>query len=70
MKAMAPKKGAEPTAGIAGMLVMVGLYLLGGSFMVGFGAAVVEAPMNMLQCGVGIVGGFVLSRASSAHIRL
>jgi uncharacterized membrane protein len=63
IKALGTKKFAEPLAGLAGMIAMVGLYLAGGAFMVGFGAAVVEVPMNILQNAVGIVGGFVLSRA-------
>ncbi|MBI9108154.1 MAG: ECF transporter S component [Spirochaetales bacterium] len=63
IRAMGTRKVAEPLAGLAGMIVMVGLYLLGGVFMVGFGAAVVEVPMNILQNAVGIVGGFVLSHA-------
>ena len=36
IRALAAKKFAEPVAGLAGMVVMVGLYLLGGAFMVGF----------------------------------
>lgn len=49
--------------GLAGMIIMAGIYLLGGGFMVGFAAAAVEAPMNLLQSGVGVVGGFILSKA-------
>ncbi len=63
IKALSTRKFAEPAAGFAGMIVMVGLYLLGGAFMVGFGAAAVEVPMNILQSAVGVAGGFVLSRA-------
>ena len=63
IRALSGKKIAEPAAGLAGMIVMVGLYLAGGAFMVGFGAAVVEVPMNVLQNAVGILGGFVLSKA-------
>ena len=63
IKAMGTRKIAEPVAGLAGTIVMVGLYLLGGAFMVGFGAAAVEIPMNLLQNAVGIVGGFILSHA-------
>ena len=62
-RAMKPMKASEPLGGLAGMIVMVGLYLLGGAFMVGFGAAAVEIPMNVLQNAVGIAGGFVLSKA-------
>ena len=63
IKALASRKIAEPLAGLAGMVVMVGLYLLGGAFMTGFAAAAVEVPMNILQNAVGVFGGFVLSRA-------
>ncbi len=63
IRAMGTRKIAEVAAGLAGMIVMVGLYLAGGTFMDGFGAAAVEIPMNILQNAVGIVGGFVLSRA-------
>lgn len=63
IKALATRKFAEPLAGLAGTVVMVGLYLLGGAFMVGFAAAAVEIPMNLLQNAVGIFGGFVLSKA-------
>ena len=63
IRALAAKKFAEPVAGLAGMVVMVGLYLLGGAFMVGFGAAAVEVPMNILQNAVGVLGGFALSKA-------
>ena len=63
IKALADRKIAEPAAGLVGMVVMVGLYLAGGAFMVGFGAAVVEVPMNILQNAVGVLGGFALSRA-------
>ncbi|HAK45074.1 MAG TPA: ECF transporter S component [Spirochaeta sp.] len=63
MIALSRRKFAEPVAGLAGMIVMVGLYLAGGAFMVGFAAAAVEIPMNILQNAVGVFGGFVLSRA-------
>lgn len=63
IKALSAQKFAEPLAGVAGAAVMAGLYLLGGALMVGFAAAAVELPMNLLQNAVGILGGFVLSRA-------
>jgi len=63
IRALANRKIAEPAAGLAGMIVMIVLYLLGGAFMMGFAAAVVEIPMNIIQNAVGILGGFVLSRA-------
>ena len=63
VKALSGRKLAEAAGGLAGMIVMVVLYLLGGAFMTGFAAAAVEVPMNILQNAVGILGGFVLSRA-------
>ncbi|MDC7225607.1 MAG: ECF transporter S component [Spirochaetales bacterium] len=63
IKSLGNRKVAEAAAGLAGMIVMAGLYLAGGAFMVGFAAAVVEVPMNIIQNAVGVFGGFVLSRA-------
>ncbi len=63
VRALGQRKFAEPLAGIIGMILMVGLYLLGGIFMAGLGAAAVEVPMNVIQCAVGILGGFALSKA-------
>ena len=63
IRALGSSRAAVPAAGLAGTVVMAGLYLAGGAFMVGFGAAAVELPMNILQNAVGIAGGFALSRA-------
>lgn len=50
-------------AGAAGTVIMTGLYLLSGSFMVGFGAAAVEVPGNLIQNAVGLAGGIILTAA-------
>lgn len=63
IRALSGRKTAVPAAGTAGMIVMVGLYFLGGGVMVGFAASAVEIPMNILQNAVGVLGGFVLSKA-------
>jgi len=49
-------------AGLAGLIIMVGFYFLAGAALVGFGAAVVEIPGNIIQCVVGVVGGFLLTK--------
>jgi uncharacterized membrane protein len=43
-------------AWLAGTVVMCGLYLLGGSVLAGWGAALLELPWNILQ---NVVGGAV-----------
>ncbi len=48
---------------IGGTVVMAGGYLLAESFIVGFGAALVELPGNVLQNVAGIVGGVPLTIA-------
>jgi len=50
-------------AGAAGTVIMVALYLIAGGFMVGFGAAVVEVPGNLIQNAVGLAGGIALTAA-------
>ena len=50
-------------AGAGGTLCMAGLYLLAGSFMVGFGPALVEVPGNLIQNAVGLAGGISLTAA-------
>lgn len=50
-------------AGIAGTVIMVGLYFLAGAVMYGAGAAAVEIVGNLIQCIVGIAGGYLLNRA-------
>ena len=50
-------------AGLGGAVVMCGGYLLSGTFMVGFAAAVVELPGNVLQNAAGAVGGVPLAIA-------
>jgi uncharacterized membrane protein len=42
---------------IVGSIVMIGLYLAGGSVLAGFGAAVAEVPFNVVQGVVGAVLG-------------
>ena len=50
-------------AAIGGAAVMCGGYLLSGSLMMGFGAALVELPGNALQNAAGVLGGVPLSLA-------
>jgi uncharacterized membrane protein len=50
-------------AAAAGTVVMCGGYLIAGSFMVGFGAALVELPGNVLQNLAGVLGGIPLAMA-------
>lgn len=50
-------------AGVAGVLVMAGGYLAGGSILVGFGAELEELPGNLVQSAAGIVLGIPLSLA-------
>lgn len=50
-------------AGAAGTVIMAGLYLLAGGFMVGFAAAVVELPGNILQNVAGLLIGIPVSYA-------
>jgi len=51
-------------AGAAGgTVLMCGGYLLAGNFMVGFGAALVELPGNLLQNLAGVVGAIPLAMA-------
>ncbi len=45
---------------LAGTLIMVGLYFLFGSLMVGIGAAAVEIPGNLLQNAAGVTIGILL----------
>ncbi len=48
-------------ASLVGMVIMVGLYFLAGGIMVGFPAAAVEIPGNIVQNVVGISVGTLLS---------
>ena len=48
---------------LGGTIVMAGGYLLAETFIVGFGAALVELPGNILQNVAGIVGGVPLTIA-------
>ncbi len=50
-------------AAVAGTAVMCGGYLAGGTLMVGFGAALVELPGNLLQNLVGVAGAIPLTIA-------
>jgi uncharacterized membrane protein len=49
-------------AGLVGLVIMAGFYFLAGAALVGFGAAAVEIPGNIIQCVVGAVGGFLLTK--------
>jgi uncharacterized membrane protein len=49
-------------AGLVGLIIMTGFYFLAGAALVGFGAAIVEVPGNIIQCVVGTVGGFLLTK--------
>lgn len=46
---------------LAGSIIMAGGYFITGSFMTGIGAAITEIPMNIIQNGVGTIGGYLLS---------
>lgn len=48
--------------GVLGMVVMTGGYYLVGGFLYGFKPALVEIPLNLLQSGVGVVLGIIVSR--------
>lgn len=50
-------------AAVAGTAVMCAGYLAGGTLMVGFGAAMVELPGNLLQNLAGVVGAIPLTIA-------
>ncbi|MDD3941460.1 MAG: ECF transporter S component [Sphaerochaetaceae bacterium] len=50
-------------AGVVGMIVMAGGYYLAGGFLYGFEAALVEIPLNLMQSGVGVVLGIIVSRS-------
>ena len=52
-------------AGIVGILIMAGGYLAGGSLIAGFGASLADVPGNLLQGGVGVLLGILLSAAVS-----
>lgn len=49
-------------AGLVGLIIMAGFYFLAGAALVGFGAAAIEIPGNIIQCVVGTVGGFLLTK--------
>ncbi len=50
-------------AGVAGMAVMAGGYLVGELLLTGVGAALQEVPGNLVQSGVGVILGIPLSLA-------
>ncbi len=50
-------------AGLVGTIIMVGLYFLSGAALYGIGPAAFEIPGNIVQCVVGFVGGYMLTRA-------
>lgn len=51
------------TAGLVGTIIMVGLYFLSGAALYGIGPAAFEVPGNIIQCAVGFIGGYMLTRA-------
>jgi len=51
------------TAGLVGTIIMVGLYFLSGAALYGIGPAAIEVPGNIIQCTVGFIGGYMLTRA-------
>lgn len=55
--------GRTIAAGLAGTIIMVGLYFLAGATMSGFAAAAVEILGNIIQNAAGIGGGLLLSAA-------
>lgn len=55
--------GVSIVAGIAGIAVMVGGYLAGGTFLEGIGTALTEVPGNLVQSAAGVVLGIPLSLA-------
>ncbi|MBN2051343.1 MAG: ECF transporter S component [Spirochaetales bacterium] len=57
------KAAGYTLGGVAGTVVMTGFYFLAGGLMVGFGAALVEVPGNLIQNAVGLTGGIVLTAA-------
>jgi uncharacterized membrane protein len=50
-----PGTWGSVTAAIAGGIVVVAGYLLAGTILVGFGAALAEIPLNLVQVTVGAV---------------
>lgn len=50
-------------SGVVGIVVMSGGYYLAGALFYGFEAALVEVPLNVLQSGVGVILGAVVSKA-------
>ena len=51
-------------AGLVCMIVVAGGYcILAGLFLTGFPTAIAEIPGNLIQSGVGVVVGFILSEA-------
>jgi uncharacterized membrane protein len=50
-------------AGLVGTIIMVGLYFLSGAALYGIGPAAFEIPGNIIQCAVGFIGGYMLTRA-------
>ncbi len=54
----------QVVAGIVGMIIMAGGYLTAGAFIPpGFGPALADVPGNLLQGGVGVVLGILVSIA-------
>jgi len=50
-------------AGVAGVIVMAGGYLAGGTVLAGFGQALTEVPGNLIQSGAGAIFGPLLALA-------
>lgn len=51
-------------SGLLSMVIVAGGYFLGGGLLVGFAAAALEIPLNLIQSGVGVIGGALLSRSA------
>jgi len=48
--------------GLLGVIVMAGGYYIAGGILYGFEPALVEVPLNLLQSGVGMVLGILVSK--------
>ncbi len=49
--------------GIVGIVIMAGGYYIAGGILYGFEPALVEIPLNLLQAGVGMILGIVVTKA-------
>jgi len=55
--------GLQVLGGVVGMAVMAGGYFLAGIFIEGAGPSLTEVPGNLIQGGVGVVLGILVSAA-------